>query len=73
MWHWDSLLWPLVVISSKHLYTLPLGLTIAIGQYWTDYGMVMAGATIAVIPVILVYLCFQRWFVAGIALTGLKG
>lgn len=73
MGNWDSFLWPLVVISSKELYTLPLGLALAVQQYWTDYGMVMAGATVAVIPVLLVYLFFQRWFVAGIALTGLKG
>jgi ABC-type glycerol-3-phosphate transport system permease component len=73
MWNWDSFIWPLVVISSKHLYTLPLALAIAMQQWWTDYGMVMAGATIAVVPIMAVYLFFQRWFVAGITLTGMKG
>jgi multiple sugar transport system permease protein len=73
MWNWDSLLWPLIVLNDDNLYTLPIGLALASNLYWTDYGLVMAGSTISVIPVVIVYLLFQRWFVEGIALTGIKG
>jgi multiple sugar transport system permease protein len=41
-------------------------------QWWTDYGLVMAGATVTVIPVLIVFLIFQRQFIQGIVLTGLK-
>jgi multiple sugar transport system permease protein len=72
MWNWDSFIWPLVIISSQKLYTLPLGLATFTNQYWTDYAAVNAGAFISVIPVLLVYLALQRYFIEGIALTGLK-
>jgi multiple sugar transport system permease protein len=72
MWNWDSFIWPLVIISSQKLYTLPLGLATFTNQYWTDYAAVNAGAFISVIPVLLVYLVLQRYFIEGIALTGLK-
>jgi multiple sugar transport system permease protein/raffinose/stachyose/melibiose transport system permease protein len=54
-------------------YTLPVGLSLFNGQYYNDNGGIFAAATISVLPVILVYLLFQRQFVEGIALTGIKG
>jgi multiple sugar transport system permease protein len=72
MWHWDSLVWPLVVINSKDMYTLPLGLATFTNQYWTDYAAVNAGATVSVIPVLIIYIILQRQFIEGIALTGMK-
>ena len=72
MWNWDSFIWPLVVISSQKLYTLPLGLATFTNQYWTDYAAVNAGAFISVIPVLIVFLLLQRYFIQGIALTGMK-
>jgi ABC-type glycerol-3-phosphate transport system permease component len=73
MWHWDSFIWPLIVINSESMYTLPLGLATFVGQYWTDYAAVNAGAFISVIPVVVVFLLLQRRFIEGIAMTGLKG
>ncbi|MDW8099793.1 MAG: carbohydrate ABC transporter permease [Anaerolineae bacterium] len=72
MWNWDSFIWPLVVISTQKLYTLPLGLATFTNQYWTDYAAVNAGAFISVIPVLIVFLLLQRYFIEGIALTGMK-
>jgi multiple sugar transport system permease protein len=72
MWNWDSFIWPLVVISTQKLYTLPLGLATFTNQYWTDYAAVNAGAFISVIPVLIVFLLLQRYFIQGIALTGMK-
>ena len=71
---WNNFLWPLVVSSSEHMYTLPVAVaTFAIGQNATDYGLLMAGSTVLVLPVVLVFLALQRYFQPGIATTGLKG
>ena len=73
MGQWNSFLWPLIVISSQDQYTLPLGLRMFQGQYWSDMGLVMTGATISVIPILIVFLSMQKTFVRGVTLTGLKG
>jgi multiple sugar transport system permease protein len=71
---WNNFLWPLVVSSSERMYTLPVAVaTFAIGQNATDYGLLMAGSTILVAPVLVVFLALQRYFQPGIAMTGLKG
>jgi multiple sugar transport system permease protein len=71
---WNNFLWPLVVSSSERMYTLPVAVaTFAIGQNATDYGLLMAGSTVLVLPVLVVFLFLQRYFQPGIATTGLKG
>ena len=71
---WNNFLWPLVVSTSERMYTLPVAVaTFAIGQNATDYGLLMAGSTVLVLPVLLVFLALQRYFQPGIATTGLKG
>jgi len=72
MWNWDNFLWPLIILNSEEKFTLPVGLAMFSNQWWTDYGLVMAGATVTVIPVLIVFLIFQRQFIQGIVLTGLK-
>lgn len=70
---WNNFLWPLVVSSSEDTYTLPVALAlISTGQNQTDYGLLLAGATVIVLPVLLVFLFFQRYFIEGIAATGIK-
>lgn len=73
LWVWDDYLWPFLMMQSMDRYTLPVGLSLFNGQYYNDNGGIFAAATISVLPVILVYLLFQRQFVEGIALTGIKG
>lgn len=73
MGSWDSFIWPLVVLNSESMYTLPLGLATFSNRYWTDHAAVNAGAFISVIPVLIVFLVLQRRFIEGIALTGMKG
>jgi multiple sugar transport system permease protein len=73
IWSWDAFIWPLLVMNSKEKFTLPVGLATFSEEFVTDYGALMAGAVIAVIPMLIVYLLLQRYFVAGIALTGQKG
>jgi len=71
---WNNFLWPLVVLTSEEKYTLPVALaTTAIGQNRSDYGLLMAGAVLLVVPVIAVFLALQRHFTQSIAMTGLKG
>jgi multiple sugar transport system permease protein len=71
---WNNFLWPLVVLTDDRMYTLPVALaTVAIGQNKADYGLLMAGSVVLVLPVIAVFLVLQRHFTQSIAMTGLKG
>ena len=70
---WNQFLWPLVVAQSEDKYTLPVALAIySIGEKRADYGLLMAGSVVVVIPVLIVFLALQRHFVRGIAMTGIK-
>jgi multiple sugar transport system permease protein len=72
--NWNSFLYPLVMAQEPGMYTLPVALaTFATGQYQADHGMLMAGSVVLVIPVLIVFVLFQRWITEGIATTGLKG
>jgi len=71
---WNALLWPLVVLTSQEHYTLPVALAIfARGQFQADYGLLMAGSVVLVVPVILVFLFLQRHFTQSVTMTGIKG
>ncbi|TQM57186.1 carbohydrate ABC transporter permease [Humibacillus xanthopallidus] len=70
---WNNFLWPLVVAQSEEKYTLPVALALySTGQNSTNYGLLLAGATVVIIPILLIFLIFQRKFIEGIATTGLK-
>ncbi|HEX6076343.1 MAG TPA: carbohydrate ABC transporter permease [Micromonosporaceae bacterium] len=70
---WNNFLWPLVVATTEDMYTLPVALALySTGQNQTDYGLLLAGSVVVVVPVLLVFLVLQRHFVRGIATTGLK-
>ena len=70
---WNAFLWPLLIVSDTDLMTLPVGLSNLHGRFVTEWNLVMAGATLSVIPIVVVYLAAQRYVVRGIALTGLRG
>lgn len=72
MYNWNDLLWPLIVTTSTRMRTLPAGLALFMGKHVVEYAILMAGATIALAPLILGFLFAQRYFVRGIVLTGLK-
>ncbi|PKO19951.1 hypothetical protein CVU37_00310 [candidate division BRC1 bacterium HGW-BRC1-1] len=69
---WNDFIWPLVAISSDELKPIQVGLASFVQQHSASWHLVMAGATCALVPVILVFLLFQRQFVAGVVLTGMK-
>ncbi len=70
---WNDFMGPLIYINSDKLKTIQLGLRSFISEYSSEYSLIMAGSVIALIPVILVFACLQKYFVEGIASTGLKG
>jgi multiple sugar transport system permease protein len=71
---WNSFLYPLVMAQEPKMYTLPVALaTFSTGQYQADHGMLMAGSLVLVLPVLIIFILFQRWITEGIATTGLKG
>ena len=71
---WNSFIYPLVMAQQEAMYTLPVALaTFATGQYQADHGMLMAGSVVLVLPVLIIFILFQRWITEGIATTGLKG
>jgi multiple sugar transport system permease protein len=73
MGSWNNLLHPLVFLTSMELKTLPVGLAYFVGFYQIDYTMLMAATTMSLLPVIIVYLFAQKYFIEGITLSGIKG
>ncbi len=70
---WNDYLGPLIYLKTETKKTIQLGLKMFIGQYSAEYGLIMAGSVVSLIPVIIVFLCLQKYFVEGVASTGLKG
>jgi ABC-type glycerol-3-phosphate transport system permease component len=70
---WNNFLWPLVVIDSPSLITVPLSVTAYQGEFAIAWGPLMAAATLSLLPVLIVYVLMQKYVVEGIALTGQGG
>lgn len=70
---WNDFLWPLVTVTNERMQTLTLAISALKGNYSTNYGLVMAGSTLAFLPPFLLYAFLQKEFVEGIALSGVKG
>ena len=70
---WNDYLGPLIYLKSPEKKTIQLGLKMFIGQYSSEYGLIMAGSVLSLIPVLLIFILLQKHFVQGIASTGLKG
>jgi multiple sugar transport system permease protein len=73
VWSWNNLLWPLLAMSNPDLMTIPVGLATVQGSYGIRYADVMASAILGALPLVVIFLLFQRRIVEGIAGTGLKG
>ncbi len=72
MWSWNEFLLPVVLLQTERVRTLPLGLNFFHGRFSTNFPLLMAGAVISFLPVVIVYILFQRQFVRGITAGALK-
>ena len=70
---WNDFLGPLIYLTKNELKTIQIGLRMFISQYSAEYGLIMAASVIALIPVLIVFLALQKYFVQGVASSGLKG
>ncbi|WP_223569047.1 carbohydrate ABC transporter permease [Agrobacterium tumefaciens] len=70
---WNDFLGPMIYLTKTELKTIQIGLRMFISQYSAEYGLIMAASVVALIPVLVVFLALQRFFVEGVASTGLKG
>ena len=73
MYAWEDFFWPLIIISSPDHYTAPLGLALFVVKNRTAWDVLMAGSVIATLPMVIVFMIFQRRFIQGISMSGLKG
>lgn len=70
---WNDFLPPFIFLNSKSKMTIPLGLKAFATEYNVEFGKIMAGTTIAIIPILILFLCVQKYFIEGVAHTGVKG
>jgi len=71
--NWNAFQWPLIVTSKKEMMTLPVGISFFASEASTQWNLIMTGASLSVVPLLIVVIIFQRQIIDGIALTGLKG
>lgn len=72
VWRWNDYLWPFLVINDDKMRTVPLALANFVGQYAVRWGDLLAMTTLSIIPTLIIFLLFQRYFMKGISTTGLK-
>ena len=70
---WNDFLGPMIYLTETKLKTIQIGLRMFISQYSAEYGLIMAASVVAVVPVVIIFLSLQRFFVEGVASTGIKG
>ena len=70
---WNSFLWPLIIVNSKELMTLPLGLSKLTGRWATEWNILMAGNVVSFIPILIVYIFAQKYVIKGMTMSGIKG
>ncbi|UOQ43204.1 carbohydrate ABC transporter permease [Halobacillus salinarum] len=70
---WNNFLWPLLVLRSNDMFTLPIGLATLLTPYGNNYDVLIAGSVMTIIPIVLLFIFFQRYFVSGLTVGGVKG
>lgn len=73
MGSWNNLLWPMLVYRSADKFTLPIGLNTLLTPYGNNYDVLIAGSMLAIVPVFVVFLCFQKYFIDGMTAGAVKG
>jgi multiple sugar transport system permease protein len=72
MYNWNDFLWPLIITTATEMRTLPAGLTLFMGSHVIEHAVLMAGATISLLPLAIAFILAQRYFVRGVVMSGLK-
>lgn len=72
-YNWNDLMWPMIVTTSTEMRTLPSGLALFMGTHVVEYALLMAGATIALLPLAIIFILAQRHFMEGLSFSGVKG
>jgi len=70
---WNNFLWPLIVMRTGNMFTLPVGLAGLLTPYGNNYDMLISGSVMATLPIIVIFFFFQRYFIAGLTTGGIKG
>jgi len=70
---WNNFLWPLIVLRTGNMFTLPIGLASLLSPYGNNYDVLISGSLMATLPIIIVFFIFQRYFIAGLTAGGIKG
>ncbi|MCJ8007535.1 carbohydrate ABC transporter permease [Lederbergia wuyishanensis] len=70
---WNNFLWPLIVLRSNDMFTLPIGLATLLTPYGNNYDILIAGSVMTILPIIVLFIFFQRYFVTGLTVGGVKG
>jgi arabinosaccharide transport system permease protein len=71
--NWNNFLWPLLVIRSNDLFTLPIGLQTLVSPYESNYDVLITGAVLSVLPIVILFIAFQKYFISGLTAGGVKG
>lgn len=70
---WNNFLWPLIVLRSNDMFTLPIGLATLLTPYGNNYDVLIAGSVMTIIPIVILFIFFQRYFITGLTVGGVKG
>ena len=70
---WNNFLWPLLVLRSNSMFTLPVGLATLLTPYGNNYDVLIAGSVMTIVPIVILFIFFQRYFISGLAVGGVKG
>ncbi|RSL34870.1 carbohydrate ABC transporter permease [Salibacterium salarium] len=70
---WNNFLWPLLVLRSSDMFTLPIGLATLLTPYGNNYELLFSGSVLTIVPIIILFLFFQRFFISGLTVGGVKG
>lgn len=70
---WNNFIWPLIVLRTNDMFTLPIGLSSLLTPYGNNYNILLSGSIVSVLPLLILFILFQRYFISGLTVGGLKG
>ncbi len=73
MTSWNAFLWPLIVLKDSKMFTLSIGFLTLLTPYGNNYTILLTGSLLAIIPIVILFLCFQKYFISGLTAGGVKG